>query len=256
MMDLETCRYIDFPEVGVIDLEVPQPLEKEYKVAAERRSNEPTIMDMITSVSKALQEYEHAGGFTSATGTGVEDAALAALAACVKPTEDASALPHVDESREVPSPELVETAETPAPMPEPSVAEPVVGEEGASPPDPIAAEAEGFEARVLDDPDAIAQESAVPEMVARATTSEIQVVEETGASLPQGAVGGKARTLELACTSWAATSGLDSDSEDNEEATARHTLECWMTWARRAFDELILPATSVSLLVKDSFLIL
>jgi hypothetical protein len=28
-----------------------------------------------------------------------------------------------------------------------------------------------------------------------------------------------------------------------------------MTWARRAFDELILPATSVSFLVKDSFLI-
>jgi hypothetical protein len=36
----------------------------------------------------------------------------------------------------------------------------------------------------------------------------------------------------------------------------RHTLERGMTWARRAFDELILPATSVSFLVKDSFLIL
>jgi hypothetical protein len=31
----------------------------------------------------------------------------------------------------------------------------------------------------------------------------------------------------------------------------RHTLERGMTWARRAFDELILPATSVSFLVKD-----
>jgi hypothetical protein len=29
MMDLETCRYIDFPSVGVIDLEAPQLPEKE-----------------------------------------------------------------------------------------------------------------------------------------------------------------------------------------------------------------------------------
>jgi hypothetical protein len=70
--------------------------------------------------------------------------------------------------------------------------------------------------------------------------------------LSQGATVGEARTLELVCTSWAATSGLDADSEDGEEATARHTLERGMTWARRAFDEPILPATSVSFLVKNS----
>jgi hypothetical protein len=48
-----------------------------------------------------------------------------------------------------------------------------------------------------------------------------------------------------------ATSGLDVNSEDDEEAAARNTLERGMTWARRAFDELILPATSVCFLVKD-----
>jgi hypothetical protein len=82
------------------------------------------------------------------------------------------------------------------------------------------------------------------------------VVEETGASHSQGATGGEAQTLELTCTSWAATSGLDADSEDDEETAARHALERGMTWARRAFDELILPATSVSFLVMDCFLIL
>jgi hypothetical protein len=81
------------------------------------------------------------------------------------------------------------------------------------------------------------------------------VVEETGASLSQSTTCGEARTLELACTSWAATSGLDADSEDDEETAARHTLECGMTWARRVFDELILPAPLVSFLVNDSFLI-
>jgi hypothetical protein len=79
------------------------------------------------------------------------------------------------------------------------------------------------------------------------------VAEETGTSLSQGAAGGEARTLELVCTSWAATSGLDADSEEDEEVAARHTLERGMTWARWAFDELILPATLVSFLVKDSF---
>jgi hypothetical protein len=54
MMDLETCWYIDLPGVGVIDLEAPQLPEKKYDAAAGRRSNEPTIMETIASVSKAL----------------------------------------------------------------------------------------------------------------------------------------------------------------------------------------------------------
>jgi hypothetical protein len=57
-MELATCRYIDFPGVRVIDLEAPQLPEKVYEVVAERMFNEPTIMEMITSVSKALQEYK------------------------------------------------------------------------------------------------------------------------------------------------------------------------------------------------------
>jgi hypothetical protein len=255
MMDLETCRYIDFPGVGVIDLEVPQLPEKEYEVVAERRSNEPTIMETIVSVSKVLQEYERAGGFASAAAADAEDVALATPAARVEPTEDASALPQFDEGQEASPPRPVEAAETPAPVDKPDLAEAIVGEEGTSPPGLVAVEVEGVEARVLDELATVAQESAIPETVARATTPEIQVAEETGASLSQSTAGDEAWTFELACTSWAATSGLDADSEDDEEATTRHTLECGMTWARRAFDELILPATSVSFLVKDSFLI-
>jgi hypothetical protein len=44
VMELATCPYIDFPSVGVIDLEVPQLPEKVYEVAAERMFNEPMIM--------------------------------------------------------------------------------------------------------------------------------------------------------------------------------------------------------------------
>jgi hypothetical protein len=54
VMELATCRYIDFPGVGVIDLEVPQLPEKVFEVAAEQMFNEPTIMETIALVSKAL----------------------------------------------------------------------------------------------------------------------------------------------------------------------------------------------------------
>jgi hypothetical protein len=146
---------------------------------------------------------------------------------------------------------LVETAGASAPVTEADATEVIVGEEESSPPRPVAAEAEGVETRVPDEPAAVVQESATPVAMTRATSPEIREAEETGASMSQGAVGREAQTLELVCTSWAATSGLNADSEGDEEATARHTLECGMTWARRAFDELILPTTSVSSLVKD-----
>jgi hypothetical protein len=120
------------------------------------------------------------------------------------------------------------------------VAEVVVGEEGSPSPRPVAAEAEAVETRVPDEPATVVQGSAAPETMTRAISPEIREAKEMGASLSQGAVGGEAQTLELACTSWAASSGLDVDSEDNEEAAVCNTLERRMTWARRAFDELIL----------------
>jgi hypothetical protein len=147
----------------------------------------------------------------------------------------------------------VEAAETPAPAVKPVSAEAVAGEEESSPPGPITVEVEDVETRALDEPAAVMKGLAVPETVARAITPKIQVAKETGASLSQGATGGNARTLELACSLWVTTTGLDTDSEDDEEAVARHTLERGMTWVHRAFDELILPATSVSFLVKVSF---
>jgi hypothetical protein len=173
MMDLETCRYIDFPSVWVIDLEVPQLPEKEYEVVAEWRSNEPTIMETIASVLKAPQEYERAGGVASAAATDAEDVALAAPAARMEPTKDASAPPYVDEGREASPAQLVETAETPTPVPDPGMAEPVIRKEGTSPPHLVAVEVEGVEACAPDESAAIEQESAIPVMVARDTTPEI-----------------------------------------------------------------------------------
>jgi hypothetical protein len=71
-------------------------------------------------------------------------------------------------------------------------------------------------------------------------------------SSSQAAASGEARALELACTPWAAVFGSGDDSEDDEEVAACNTLERGLNWVRRAFDELILPATSVSFLVQWS----
>jgi hypothetical protein len=118
------------------------------------------------------------------------------------------------------------------------------------PPCPVAADIESIEVRILDEPTATTQGSVAPETATRAASPKIQEVEEAGESLSQGVVGDEAHTLELACVSWAVSSGLCADSEDDEEVAVRNTLERGMTWAHRAFDELILPATSVSFLVR------
>jgi hypothetical protein len=130
------------------------------------------------------------------------------------------------------------------------VAEAVVGEAGSSPPHLVVAEAN--EVRALDEPVDAIQEQAAPEGMERVASPEIQEVEETGASLSQGAASGEVRGLELACTPWATVFGSGDDSEDDEEVAARNTLERGMNWACRAFDELNLPATSVSSLVRRS----
>jgi hypothetical protein len=122
----------------------------------------------------------------------------------------------------------------------------VVGEVGSSPSHSVATGAD--DARVPNEPAAAVQEQIAPVDVTMAASSEIQEVEEVGAAALMGTAGGEAQPLELACTSWAATSESGDDAEDEEEAAARDTLERGLNWARRAFDELILPATMVSFL--------
>jgi hypothetical protein len=183
VMELATCRYINFPGVRVIDLEVPQLSEKVYEVASEQMFNEPMIMETIASILKALQEYEHAGSFAPAVAADGADAALVAPTAHLEPTADAPAPPPVNEGLEASPPQSAEAAEAPASVPKAGAAKAIVGEEGSSPPRPVAAEDEGVETRVPDEPAAVVQESSTPETMTRATSPEIREAEETGASL-------------------------------------------------------------------------
>jgi hypothetical protein len=83
----------------------------------------------------------------------------------------------------------------------------------------------------------------------RDASPEIQEAGEgSGVALSQGAANGEAQPLELACTLWVTAFEAGDDTEDDEEAAMHNTLERGSEWARRAFDELILPATSVNFL--------
>jgi hypothetical protein len=63
VMELATSRYIDFPGVGIVDLDAPELPSKVLEVATERMFAEPTILETIASVSWALHQYERADGF-------------------------------------------------------------------------------------------------------------------------------------------------------------------------------------------------
>jgi hypothetical protein len=183
VMELAMCRYINFPSIGVIDLEAPQLPEKVYEVAAKRMCNEPMIMETIASVSKALQKYERTEGFAPTVVADAEDVALTAPTAHVKPTTDASMPPWIDEGQGASPPQPVKAAEAPGPVAEASAAEAVVKGEGTSSPRPVAAEVDGVEILVLDEPATIVQESATPKMMTRAASPQIREAEEIGASL-------------------------------------------------------------------------
>jgi hypothetical protein len=178
VMQLTTCRYMDFPGVGIIDLEAPQLPEKVLEVATERMFSELSIMETIASVMKVVHEYERAGSFVPAVALEPTNEALEALATSMEPTADASVPPPANENRGA---SLLQPTEATAVVVVTGVAEAIVGEVGTSPPLPVAADAN--EARALDEPTAAAQEQAAPEGTARVASPEIQEVEETGVSL-------------------------------------------------------------------------
>jgi hypothetical protein len=113
-MELATCQYIDFPCVGVIDLEARQLPEKVLDVATERMFTEPSIMETIALVSKVLHEYERAGGFAPSAASKAAEAVLEGSVAGTEPAADVSAPPPIGEGREAPLPQPAEAAKTSA----------------------------------------------------------------------------------------------------------------------------------------------
>jgi hypothetical protein len=171
VMELATCRYIDFPGVGVINLEAPQLPEKVLEVAMERMFAKPSIMDMIASVSKALQEYERAGGFAPVIAAEAMDVALEASATSSGPTADAPTPPPASGGRRHLSPSRRKLLKLQLPP--------------QQRPAWLRLLSDKLDRRrlALGEPATAAQEQAAPEGTARVASPEIQEVEETGASL-------------------------------------------------------------------------
>jgi hypothetical protein len=247
VMELATRQYVDFPGIGIVDLDAPEfpgNNQKMLEVVMERMFAEPSILETIVSVTLVLREYESAGG---SAPPATSEAAEAVPAEPAAGAESAAAVPTPPPTREGQEAFLPQPAEAAAAAAADATMD-IVEEAEPSSPRPVAAAAE--EVPAPDKPTATPQKHVAPERTTRAASPEIQEAEEdTGTTLLQGAAGGEAQTLELACTSWVATSESGDDAEDDEEVVARNSLECGLNWVRRAFDEMILPVTSVSFVI-------
>jgi hypothetical protein len=70
VVELAMGRYIDFPSIGIIDLDAPELPSNDremLEVSMERMFTEPSILETIASVSRALHQYESVGGFAPPT---------------------------------------------------------------------------------------------------------------------------------------------------------------------------------------------
>jgi hypothetical protein len=87
----------------------------------------------------------------------------------------------------------------------------------------------------------------VPGSAAGVTSPEIQEVREGSGTglLPEHEEGG-AWISDLAPSMWTIAFEADTFSDEDEETAACRSLERGLLWARRAFDEHILPVTTVS----------
>jgi hypothetical protein len=241
---------VGFPGIGVVDLDapgLPGNDQEMLEMATERMFAEPMILETTASVTLALRQYKSAGGSAPPAASEVVEAVPAEPATGA---ESAAVVPVPTLAREGQEASLPQPAEAATSATVPAAddaAVDVAGEARPSSPRLVASAAD--EVPAPDEPAASPLEHVAPEGTTRAASPEIQEAEEdTGAVLPQGATSGEAQTLELACTSWAAAFESDDDAEDDEKVVARGTLERGLEWACRAFDELILPATSVSFL--------
>jgi hypothetical protein len=241
VMDMAACRYVDFPGIGTIDLDAPELPGNDrelLEVVMERMFAGLMILETIGSVASVLRQYESAGG--------------SAPPPCWRQQREFSRNPRTARSRprlrprlHRPEQTLAEAVASAAAATVADTTESVVGEVGLSSPRPVATAAE--EVPTPGEPAATLQEHVAPEGTTRASSMEIQEAEQgAGAALLQGTASGEAQTLELACTSWAAAFKSGDDAEDDEEVATLNTLERGLEWACRAFEELILPATSVS----------
>jgi hypothetical protein len=104
VMEQATRRYIDFPGVGIIDLDAPEIPGKVLKVATEQMFAETTILETIASVSRALHQYEHAGGFAPSVASEVVGPILGDSAAGTESVAPMSAPPSTNEGQEASSP--------------------------------------------------------------------------------------------------------------------------------------------------------
>jgi hypothetical protein len=254
---------VDFPGIGIIDLDATELLSNDREIleaATERMFADSSVLDANTSVLPMLRQDEGDGGLVPPVAPKEAEGVLGEPTAGTESVVIEPPPMPAGESTDAP---LLEPVEAVVDAPTPSVvsaAEGAIAGAGPSSSQLVAAAVEEVpvlsQAAVVpqerDAPEATTraaspQERNAPEGTTRAASPEIQEAgEDSGAALPRGIGGDEAQALELARAPWAAAFEVCDDVEDDEEDAAYNTLEHGLAWVRCAFDELILPATSVS----------
>jgi hypothetical protein len=249
-MELATCQYVDFPGIGIVDLDAPELPSNDremLEVVTEQMFAKPSILETVASVTLALRQYENAGGLAPPAVSEAAEAVPGEPAASAESAAVVHVPPPTREGQEASLPRPAEAAASAAAATAVDAAVDVVEEAGPSSPRLVASAAD--EVLVPDEPAVAPQEHVAPEGTTRVASPEIQEAEEnSGMALSQGVGSGEAQVLELACAPWAAAYEAGDDTEDDEEAAACNTLKRGLAWACHEFDELILPTTSVSFL--------
>jgi hypothetical protein len=255
--DMSMSRYLTIPGIGTIDLdatELPSNDREILEAVTERVFTNPSLLDTIMLGPPAPRQDGDAGGPASSAAP---EAAEGVLEESAAGAESAAIVPPLLSTGENADAPLHQTAEAVVAAPPPLIAgaaEEVVGAaEPWSPQPAVAAE----EVTAQSQPTTVPQEHDAPEGATRAASPEIhEARENSGAALPRDVGGSDVRVLELVGFSWAAAFEIGDVVEDDEEAVVCNTLERGLAWARRTFDELILPTMSLSLLcANDAFLI-
>jgi hypothetical protein len=137
VMELVMCHYVDFPGIGIVDLDAPELPSNDremLEVATERMFAEPSILETIMSVTLALRRYESTRGSAPPATLEATDVISEESAADAESTVVVSAPPPTREGQEASLPQPAEAVASATAATAADSAVDVVGKVGTSSP--------------------------------------------------------------------------------------------------------------------------
>jgi hypothetical protein len=113
VVELAMGWYIDFPSIGIVDVDAPKLPSNDremLEVATERMFSEPSILEMIASVLRALHQYKRASSFAPPAASEAAEAIPEKSATGTESVAVMSAPPLISEGQKASLPPTTEVA--------------------------------------------------------------------------------------------------------------------------------------------------